>query len=105
MFLSRFARTNGSSVRFERSGAPQSSWVCGESGGISRLNVDAVNSQCDLVAEREAQVVDIVVVVVVGYTPSSRLRPHLLKIQRSLFGCFPKCGAVAIDYGVRSELV
>ena len=52
-----------------------------------------------------AQVVDIVVVVVVGYTPSSRLRPHLLKIQRSLFGYFPKCGAVAIDYGVRSELV
>ena len=29
--------------------------IFGESGGTSRLNVDEVNSQCDLVAEREAK--------------------------------------------------
>ena len=29
--------------------------MSGESGGTSRLNVDEVNSQCDLVAEREAK--------------------------------------------------
>ena len=30
--------------------------MSGESGGTSRLNVDEVNSQCDLVAEREAMI-------------------------------------------------
>jgi hypothetical protein len=29
--------------------------VSGESGGIGRLNVDRVNSQCDPIAERECQ--------------------------------------------------
>ena len=36
-------------------GPPRGSWASGESGGTSRLNVDEVNSLCDLVAEREAQ--------------------------------------------------
>ena len=34
-------------------GSPRTSWVSGESGDTSRPNVDAVNSQCDLVVERE----------------------------------------------------
>ena len=38
-----------------QTGPPQASWASGESGGTSRLNVDKVNSQCDLVAERERQ--------------------------------------------------
>ena len=38
-----------------QTGPPQASWASGESGGTSRLNVDTVNSQCDLVAERERQ--------------------------------------------------
>ena len=37
----------------EYMGSPRGSWASGESGGISRLNVDKVNSLCDLVAERE----------------------------------------------------
>lgn len=32
--------------------SPRTSWVSGESGGTCRPNVDAVNSQCDHVAER-----------------------------------------------------
>ena len=34
-------------------GSPRTSRVSGESGDTSRPNVDAVNSQCDLVVERE----------------------------------------------------
>ena len=37
-------------------GPPRGSWASGESGGTSRLNVDEVNSLCDLVAERECDV-------------------------------------------------
>ena len=37
-------------------GSPRGSWASGESGGTSRLNVDEVNSLCDLVAERECNV-------------------------------------------------
>ena len=36
-------------------GPPRGSWASGESGGTSRLNVDEVNGQCDLVAEREGE--------------------------------------------------
>ena len=36
-------------------GSPRTSRVSGESGGIGRLNVDRVNSQCDPIAERECQ--------------------------------------------------
>lgn len=37
-------------------GPPRGSWASGESGGTSRLNVDEVNSLCDLVAERECDI-------------------------------------------------
>ena len=36
------------------SGPPRGSWLSGESGGIGRLNDDAVISQCASIAEREA---------------------------------------------------
>ena len=39
----------------EYMGSPRAAWASGESGGISRLNVDEVNGQCDLIAEREGE--------------------------------------------------